>query len=82
MSNRMIIAAFPQSITKIVVQADNDKVNDEWLVWMPQFEDKFPGIIESCGKLDGIHVLGPAAYVGKLIEYIEGVTDVPVIKEG
>lgn len=80
--NKMIIAAFPQSIIKIVTQSEDNKVTAEWLVWMPQFKDEFPKIVSSCGELDGIHVLGPTAYVSKLIEFVEGVTDVPVIKEG
>lgn len=78
----MVVAAFPQSAIKIVVQTEG-KVTREDYVWMPVFQTEFHDIMETeKNQISEIYVLGPTAYTSKVIEMIADETDIPVIKEG
>lgn len=78
----MVVAAFPQSAIKIVVQTEGEITREDY-VWMPVFQTEFHDIIEvEKNRIDEIYVLGPSAYASKIIEMIADETDIPVIKEG
>lgn len=79
---KMVVAAFPQSAIKIVVQTEGEITREDY-VWMPVFQTKFHDIMEAeKDRINEIYVLGPTAYASKVIEMIADETDIPVIKEG
>lgn len=81
--SKMVVAAFPQSAIKIVVQSNEGEITREDYIWMPVFQTEFHDIMEAeKDQIDEIYVLGPTAYTSKVIEMIEDETDIPVIKEG
>jgi hypothetical protein len=80
--NKLIIAAFPASAIKFMVQGETEQVDSQKMCWFPEFEENFTLYLEKEYNIQEIYVLGPKNYIPEVVSKIKGLTTLPVIEEG
>lgn len=77
----MIIAAFPQSAMKIIIQDENE-TTEPVFCWQPELTECIKKKLAADGTISEVYVFGPKEYIKKIAADVKKITELPVIEEG
>lgn len=81
LSKNMIIAAFPQSAMKIIIQDDNE-TTEPVFCWQPELTEYIKKKLIGDKTISEIYIFGPKDYIKKIATDIQKITELPIIEEG
>ena len=80
--NKLIIAVFPMSAFKFMVQNESGQFEEPKTCWLDNFESLFQIYMNPKYDIKEIYVLGPKTYISKFVSVIKNKVNIPVFEEG
>lgn len=80
--NKLVIAAFPMSAFKFMVQNEDGQFEEPKNCWLDNFESLFQTYMNPKYDIKEIYILGPKTYISRFVSIIKNKVDIPVFEEG